>query len=193
MSRASSNRRHAARSALRSDDARGEPIRANPRLYSAAVSTSTSARGPAGPVRARRRTFTLVAAVGLAAVGCSVLAPAVWSSGGTARRALGVKPLGAASTRDWSIGPRGALVTDRDTTQILVQMTRRSTASRTPAFTGDFDGSGGGDAQEVTCTAAPRSWTVRIDRTQTVALHCDAHVPSDVVEQMHFVYAGAQR
>jgi hypothetical protein len=131
-----------------------------------------------------------VAAAALAVVGCSALAVAIWSSSNTASKALDVKPLGAASTNDWSIGSHGILVTNREQTQIMVQLTRTSPAERTPSLTGNFDGSGGGEAQLVTCSAAPQKWEVRVARTQTVTLNCDTRVGAAVVKQMYFVYAG---
>jgi hypothetical protein len=115
---------------------------------------------------------------------------ALWSSTDTASKSLEVKALGAASTNDWSVGAHGVLVTNREQTQIMVQLTRTSSAERTPSLTGNFDGSGGGEAQLVTCRAATQKWKVQVGRSQTVALNCDTRVGAAVVRQMYFVYAG---
>lgn len=54
------------------------------------------------------------------------------------------------------------------------------------------DGSGGGDAKQVTCSATPTTWTVPSGTSQIIALTCDAIVAPAVVRQIQYVYAGQQ-
>jgi hypothetical protein len=122
---------------------------------------------------------------------CAVFATRV-AAEQTARKDLKVMPFGSSVTSDWRLSSRGAIATDDRTTQIRVQLTRASDAAQTPRLTGNFDGSGGGDAKLVTCSARPAKWTVPNGSSQTIPLTCNAILAPAVVRQIQYVYAGAQ-
>ena len=138
--------------------------------------------------RARSLGFIVVAVLAVTGICAAVIT--MKSNAELVSQPLGVEPLGRATTSGWSIEPRGVLVTAGDRTRIVVRLTRRSEADRTPALTGNFDGSGGGEARLITCTARSRKWGVPIHQNQTIPLNCDTRVDPSVVKQMHFVYAG---
>ncbi len=149
---------------------------------------------PARDTSHRKLAITIgcLAAVVLIAVGLIAMFATRGEAAQTARQPLGVMPLGSAATSDWTLSSRGALVTDSRSTRIQVNLTRAGDAAHTPRLTGNFDGSGGGDAKQVTCSATPTKWTVPIGTSQIIALTCDAIVAPAVVRQMQYVYAGQQ-
>jgi hypothetical protein len=153
---------------------------------------------PESPTEPTRRRSLGLHTVGVAAVATLVLAGlgaaviTLKSNSEAVEQPLGVKPLGPTATNDWRIASRGVLIATRDDTRIVVRLIRRSEAETTPSLTANFDGSGGGDALLVTCTAAPQHWNVQVGEHQAVPLHCSTHVGAHIVQQMQFVSAGQQ-
>lgn len=155
--------------------------------------TGPIAASRAARTRSRRAlTAGLLAIAVIAALGTGAAIASTRVEADTARRVIGVHPLGPSVTADWRVGSRGVLVTESGRTRIVVRLTRASDARWTPALTGNFDGSGGGDAKLVTCTARGALWTVAMGESQMISLTCDTLVPPFVVKQMQNVYAGVR-
>lgn len=142
--------------------------------------------------RGVRRSVLLVAlAVAVVVASVAITASVLLRPAGAteaARQSVGVESPEGASTSRWNITARAVLISMNGRTAIQAHLIRKSADASTPALTGNFDGSGGGEAELITCTATARTWTVSAGGSQAVHMSCDQYVEPFAVHRLKYVH-----
>lgn len=160
-------------------------------LYAPAMPPAPEGQGAPALTRRRKRLPVVGAAIALAAAAALTAAITARVAGTeSAQQTVGVHSSGPVATNDWRLADRATLQSESGHTRLLVRLIRTTAAPLTPALTSDFDGSGGGEAKRITCTADAQRWSVAIGRAQSVTLECSAYVDAHALHSLAYVHLG---